>query len=166
MGTTFVTLGRDASGRRTADPKDEVGFWMKDHMLELWLCLLALHIQTTGEADGLVANIRNQWLLASRIGCNGCVPHGFEEATKTDAGLELVRETVVAIDRTLRFTTDPLSPQTLGLLIPGSNWASGIEVEALREIMSAFLDLLDFKVESTAGTRRSMPGSRQESPIH
>jgi hypothetical protein len=37
MGTTFVTIREGNTG-------DEPGFWMRDHMLELWLRLLALHL--------------------------------------------------------------------------------------------------------------------------
>src|SRR5262249_50741042 len=37
MGTTFVTLSHESSGK-------ERGFWMRDEMLEVWLRLLALHL--------------------------------------------------------------------------------------------------------------------------
>ena len=53
MGTTFVTIGRDTNGRLATDPSDEVGFWMRDDMLELWLCLLALNIRETDETSSL-----------------------------------------------------------------------------------------------------------------
>jgi hypothetical protein len=37
MGTTFVTLSHETSGK-------EPGIWMRDGILELWLRLLALHL--------------------------------------------------------------------------------------------------------------------------
>lgn len=166
MGSTFVTLGRDTSGKRTADVRDQVGFWMTDAMLELWLRLLALHMDEPDQADSSAAVTRNQWLVASRYGCVGAVPHGLEEATATDEGLTLVKAAVASLDRILRQTTDSLSAQMLNLLGFEGEWNRAVDPTDLRDVASAFIDLLDFNVQSTASTKRPYPGSRQKMPLH
>jgi hypothetical protein len=166
MGSTFVTLGRDASGKRTAEAKDEVGFWMRDAVLELWLRLLALHLDEPEQADSPAAVTRNQWLVASRYGCVGAVPHGLEEATATDEGLALVKAAVASLDRILRQTTDSLSAQMLNLLGFAGEWDRAVDPADLRDVARAFIDLLDFNVQSTASTKRRYPGSRQNMPLH
>ncbi|MDB5552482.1 MAG: hypothetical protein JWL86_2466 [Rhizobium sp.] len=166
MGSTFVTLGRDADGKRTADVKEEVGFWMHDSMLELWLRLLVLHLDEPEQADSLAAVTRNQWLVASRYGCVGAVPHGLEEATATDEGLALVKAAVASLDRILQRTTDPLSAQMLNLLGFAGEWDRAVDTADLSDVAAAFVDLLDFNVQSTASTKRPYPGSRQKLPLH
>lgn len=78
MGTTFVTMTRNASGKAQ-------GFWMNDGMLELWLRLLALHLpEPTNDGEySATVEIRNNWLLASRGYFVGCVPHSMEDACAT-----------------------------------------------------------------------------------
>ena len=83
MGTTFVGLG---------DPRR--GFWMNDSLLELWLRFLALHVEDPVESGSLATRVRDQWLLASRGFCTGCVPEGLEEAVSTPEGDALVREAI------------------------------------------------------------------------
>jgi hypothetical protein len=81
VGTSFVSI----SGR---------GFWVQDSLLELWLRLLALHIEDPAETGATAAAIRDQWLPASRGYFNGCVPDGLEEAISTPAGAALARAAV------------------------------------------------------------------------
>jgi hypothetical protein len=62
MGTSFVTISKGSTG-------NEPGFWMRDAMLELWLRLLSLHLPEPTDAGKNAASIeiRNRWLLASRV---------------------------------------------------------------------------------------------------
>jgi len=166
MGSTFVTLGRDTNGKRTAEVKDEVGFWMTDTILRLWLRLLALHIAEPDQPGSLIGVVRDQWLLASRYGFVGMVPHDLDKATATDEGLQIVRNAVVSLDRVLRDTTEPLPPQSLNLLGLAGEFNVSVYPEALREVATAFVDLLDFNVQSTVSTKRPYPGSRQKLPLH
>ena len=108
MGTTFVTLSRETSGK---DP----GFWMRDGMLELWLRLLALHLPepTDGGEHQATLKIRNQWLLASRGYFVGCVPHGMEDACATQEGRAVVRMAVDSLLAALQQTKVPLDAATL-----------------------------------------------------
>ncbi len=80
MGRTFVGIG---------EPRR--GFWIRDSILELWLRLLALHVENPIESGALATKIRDQWLLASRGFFIGCVPEGLEEAVSTPEGDALVR---------------------------------------------------------------------------
>jgi hypothetical protein len=158
MGTTFVTFGRDKSGNRVPGAEQEVGFWMRDGDLELWLRLLALHVEDPQQSGGTATTIRDQWLLASRGWFNGCVPHGLEKATATPEGSELVRNAVLSLSDALHRAPERISGGALSLLGFESGYLD-IEVEVLRDIAGAFLDLLDFKVEATAHSTERMPGS-------
>jgi hypothetical protein len=167
MGSTFVTLGRNARGIPVDSGDDaEVGFWMSDSMLQLWLRFLALHIDEPTPENQLAATIRNQWLLASRHGFGGCVPHDLDEATATPEGFELVNRAVESLSAALDFTSEPIAFQTLNLMGFDGPWSATVDVDDLRDIAAAFRDLLDFKVESTASTKRPYPGSRNKSPLH
>ncbi len=141
MGTTFVTLSRETSGK-------ELGFWMRDGMLELWLRLLALHLPEptdSGEHQATL-KIRNQWLLASRGYFNGCVPHDMEDLCATQDGRAVVRKAIDSVLAALQLAGTPLDADTLNLLgIEGVQFAP-IERKWLQEIGHAFLDLLDGKI--------------------
>lgn len=140
MGSTFVTLGRDASGN-PASSDEQVGFWVQDSILELWLRLLALHIKDP-ERNGDVANtIRNQWLLASRHHFIGCVPHFFEEATSTAEGFRLVDDAVRSLSAVLTSAKDHMCGDTLSLMCFESEWGD-VEIAVLRDLATAFRDLL------------------------
>ena len=111
MGTTFVTLSREASGK-------EPGFWMQDGMLELWLRLLALHLPepTDGGEHQATLKIRNRWLLASRGYFVGCVPHDMEDACATQEGRAVVRMAIDSLLAALETAKSPLDADTLNLL--------------------------------------------------
>jgi hypothetical protein len=159
MGTTFVTLTHETSGR-------EPGFWMRDGMLELWLRLLALHLPEPtdrGEHQATL-KIRNQWLLASRGYFNGCVPHGMEDACETQEGRAVVRMAINSLLEALQLAGTPLDTDTLNLLgIEGGQFPAAIERKWLQEIGYAFLDLLDGKIICVPSSTEIMPGSK---PYH
>src|SRR5262245_10283355 len=155
MGTTFVTLTREAPGK---DP----GFWMSDGMLEIWLRLLALHLPepTDSGEHRATLKIRNQWLLASRGYFGGCVPHGMEDACATQEGRAVVRMAIDSLLAALQLTSTPLDADTLNLLgVEGGQFAP-IERKWLQEIGQAFLDLLDGKITGIPSSTEVMPGSK------
>jgi len=148
MGTTFVT----ADGER--------GFWMRDGLLELFLRLLALHLEEPRE-PGAATVIRDAWLLASRGWFTGCVPHGLEDAVRTDEGRALVRGAIGSLRAALASAPPALDAAVLNLLGMEGRWEAPIETERLVEISQAFVDLLDGKIDQTARDTRFMPGSRR-----
>jgi hypothetical protein len=84
MGTTFVEIDGDK------------GFWMRDHVLQLWLRLLAVHLKDPVCSDdpsvaSKIRQIRDQWLLVSRGGFAGCVPHELGDAVSTDTGRKICK---------------------------------------------------------------------------
>lgn len=87
MGTTFVSLSDKTS-------KNEVGFWMRDAVLELWLRLLTLHIPEPTTEHETSYRIRNQWLLASRGYFGGHVPHDLHDAVSTPEGRKVVMDAI------------------------------------------------------------------------
>jgi hypothetical protein len=156
MGTTYVTLSRESSGK-------EPGFWMRDGMLDLWLRLLSLHLPEPtdrGEHQATL-KIRNQWLLASRGYFTGCVPHGMEDACSTQAGRAVVRTAIDSLLAALQQAKTPLDFDSLNLLgIEGGHFTAPIDRKWLREIGYAFLDLLDGKISGVPSSTEIMPGSK------
>jgi hypothetical protein len=173
MGSTHVALRMPDEGE---DPFQVPGFWMKDDMLELWLRLLALHVEEPRDYDSdpdhgetetgrIARKIRDDWLYASRHYFPGCVPHSLEDATATEQGRTIVREAVISLNRALERTTS-LSAETLNLLgfddwfgEDEGSWRADVAAPRLRAVGQAFLDLLDGKIEGANHDCAFMPGT-------
>lgn len=148
MGTTFVGIG-------------ESGFWMSDSVLELWLRLLALHIEDPVESGTVATRIRDNWLLASRGYFIGCIPDGLEEAISTSEGATLVRNAIDSLMKALGKSPSMLNKDVLNLLgFVDRTFIADIETRKLLEVGQAFLDLIDGKVTADATDTSFMPGSR------
>ncbi len=160
MPSSYVTLGRDSTGKIPTDVTHEVGFWMTDWYLELWLHLLALQVKPSSD-DHLATKIRNQWLLASMHAWGGCVPHGMEEATSTPGGELIVRSAVATLREKLAASDEALPASTLNLLGVEGRWREDFYRSLLVEIGNAFQDLLDGRVSTTVSYRGNWPGSGQ-----
>lgn len=140
MGRTYVQAGPATHGHP--------GFWMTDGLLELWLRLLALNLAEPGPEDDLRNNllrrIRDQWLMASRGGWNGCVPHGFEEFTADPMGMEIVKKAVEALGAALDKSQDDLSPSVLNLLgWYGAEPFGTVAHWRMKDVAQSFRDLLE-----------------------
>jgi hypothetical protein len=152
MGTTFVQI-------------DDRGFWMRDNVLQLWLRLLALNIPEPKPDDSEALQIRNQWLLASTGYFTGCVPDGLPEAVATPTGKQTVIRAVDALMAALSEAPPTLDKGFLNLLGFEDACNEGFEVWRLVQVGTAFRDLIDGKITSTAESTEFMPGSmrREES---
>jgi hypothetical protein len=147
LGTSFVSI----SGH---------GFWIQDSLLELWLRLLALHIEDPVESGSWATTIRDQWLLASRGYFNGCVPDGLEEAVSTGEGAAVVRAAVDSLSKALADAPSHLGKDVFNLMgFSGGTLTGDIETRRLIGVGRAFLDLLDGKVRSGPSDSSFMPGS-------
>ena len=153
MGSTFVTL-------RTGPPNENLGFWMRDDMLELWLRLLALHLPepTCSGEHQATYGIRNQWLLASKGYFLGCVPDGMEEACSTPEGRAVVRTAVDSLLAALKRRSTPLDPATLNLLGFDYAWGEPVDRWRLIDVGHAFIDLLEGRITGTAASTKVFPG--------
>src|SRR5580765_7246527 len=90
MGTSFVEIGGH-------------GFWMRDSILELWLRLLALHLEDPpGDEAHVVRTIRDNWLLASRGYFVGHVPVDLDDAVASPEGRERVVNAIQSLTRALK----------------------------------------------------------------
>jgi hypothetical protein len=148
VGTSFVSIG-------------ERGFWMRDSVLELWLRLLALHVQDPVESGGVTTKIRDQWLLASRGFFNGCVPDGLEEAVSTAEAAALVRAAIHSLLQALKAAPGHLSKDAFNLIgFSEGTFTRDIETRRLVEVGHAFLDLLDGKITTGPSDSSFMPGCR------
>jgi hypothetical protein len=148
VGTTFVGIG-------------DRGFWMRDSVLELWLRLLALHVEDPVESGSLATKIRDQWLLASRGFFIGCVPEGLEEAVSTPEGEALVRAAIHSLLEALKAAPSHLSKDVFNLMgFTGGTFTADIETGRLVEVGHAYLDLLDGKITAGPSDTSFMPGCR------
>jgi hypothetical protein len=148
LGTSFVGIS-------------DRGFWMQDDLLELWLRLLALHLEDPSEPGSFARPIRDQWLLASRGYFGGWVPHGLEEAISTSEGKDLVRAAVVSLLAALESAPKFIEKDAFNLMgFTGKEFKGDIETRKLLEIGDAFLDLLDGKITTNASNTSLMPGSK------
>lgn len=154
MGTSFVSL-------ETTDDENEIGFWMRDSVLELWLRLLALHVpEPDRDNRKLSYEIRNHWLLASQIHFNGCVPHMLEDDASTEEGRVIIRAAIHSLLPRLQKAPPILNEKILDL--PGfeESWNFEFETFRLIEVGEAFLALLDGKLTCTVRETNFMPGCK------
>lgn len=146
MGTTFVRLG-------------ECGFWMNDSVLELWLRLLALHLEDPASPDSTVSTIRDQWLLASRGSFSGSVPVGLDTVRASPGVESLVRTAIMSLLAALDAAPTTINKDTLNLMGFSGHFTRDVETRRLVEVGSAWVDLLDRKITSGAADSSFMPGS-------
>ena len=147
MGTTFVGIG-------------EKGFWMRDSILELWLRLLALHIEEPEDESSVGRQIRDDWLLASRGYFQGCVPVRLEEAVSTREGRTIVIAAINSLMEALSDTPEMLDHRTLNLLgFADRQFNSDLESRRLIQVGQAFLALIAGQIQTDASSTEFMPGS-------
>lgn len=152
MGTTFVSLTDSTS-------EGEIGFWMRDAILELWLRLLALHIPEPTSEHETSSRIRNQWLLASRGYFGGHVPHDLHNAVSTMEGRCIVMDAIKSLMDALAKAPPDLNGPTLDLLGIEGTFNNAFQTQRLIEVGNAFRDLLDGKLTCTVESTEFMPGS-------
>ncbi|MBY0458668.1 MAG: hypothetical protein K2V38_15115 [Gemmataceae bacterium] len=146
MGTTFVRLR-------------EHGFWTSDSILELWLRLLALHIEEPAEPNSVSETIRNRWLLASRGFFMGCVPVGLDEAVSSGEGERIIRAAIHSLLGELEHAPPELDSGVLNLLgFTNGIFTANIKTRRLIEVGRALLDLLDGKITTGPSDPVSMLG--------
>lgn len=148
MGTTFVTID------------NSTGFWMRDGVLELWLRLLALHIEESPEEDFPGRRVRDQWLLASKGWFGGHVPHYLDDFASEKDGPQVIRNAIDSLLAQLKKAPARLDGPTLNLLGIEGTFVESFETCRLIEVGGAFLELMDGKIKSTARSTEFMPGSR------
>ena len=147
MGSTFVGI-------------DDNGFWMRDGLLELWLRLLALHIEDAKDRLAPAHHIRDGWLLASRGYFNGCVPLDLKADTASPEGRRVVLGAIHSLVQALQHAPDALDAGVLNLMGMDGTFTQGIHKAQLVEIGQAFLDLLDGHRFGGPSDASFMPGSR------
>jgi hypothetical protein len=152
MGTTFVSLNETASA-------NEIGFWVRDSILELWLRLLALHISEPTDLNTVAHKIRNQWLLASRGYFGGHVPHDLHNAISTLDGREIVNRAIDSLMSSLATAPPELNGATLNLLGMEGHFQNTITTQRLIDVGNAFRDLLAGNITCTVESTEFMPGS-------
>lgn len=139
------------------------GFWMQDSVLELWLRLLALHLEDPPSEPSALASaitrIRDQWLLASRGFFSGCVPDGLDEAVSTEAGREVVVKAITSLLDALSRCEARIDKDALNLLGIEGRFTRDVEVAKLLEVGRAFLDLIEGRIGADASDADFMPGS-------
>lgn len=149
MGTSFVSIG-------------EKGFWMQDRILELWLRLLALHIEESPSEQFIGRTIRDKWLLGSKGFFSGWIDTALEDAVSTCEGREVVLRAIHALMESLGKGAQTLHSGTLNVLgMESRAFTEDVEAARLREVGHAFLDLIAGKIDADARSTDFMPGSNQ-----
>ena len=146
MATTFVGIGNH-------------GFWMRDGLLELWLRLLALHLEDPADDQSPCEAIRSQWLLASRGYFNGCVPLDLKSDISTDAGRKLILDAIASLRKSLENAPATLDHHALNLLGFSFSFSDNPDTWRLLDVADAFVDLIEGRVTSTVESTEWMPGS-------
>jgi hypothetical protein len=147
MGTSFVEIG----GK---------GFWMQDSILELWLRLLALHIDDP-EVGSVGQRIRDKWLLASRGYFGGHVPTQLEAAVSTNEGKAIVLAAIESLMEALKNGPALLDHDTVNLLgFYDVNFTGALESKRLLQVGNAFTALIAGEIQSDATSTKFMPGSQ------
>ena len=132
---------------------------MRDGILELWLRLLALHVEDPDEGS-VGRMIRDNWLLASRGYFGGHVPDGLEEAVSTPEGRAIVVAAIQSLMKALRKGPEALDHGTLNLLgLEGGEFYGDVESGRLIQVGEAFLALIDGRIQTDASSTEFMPGS-------
>lgn len=150
MGTSYVEVNLQ-------------GFWMRDSVLELWMRLVALHMEEPTKDDSIIRPIRDQWLLGSRGYFNGCIPIDLNDDVSSDAGKKLITDAIRSVLKHLSRAPDTLDKNVLNLLgIDSGSFTQNIETWRLIEVSEAFLDLIDGKITGTAESTEFMPGCRDK----
>lgn len=144
MGSSFVSI-------------DRRGFWSRDSMLELFLRMLALHIEDPVEATDPAAIIRNNMLLQSRGYFGGSVHAGLGDAVQLPGGAELVRNAIEALDKALS-NLNALDAGILNSLGFSGEFTQSVETWRLREMGRAWLALMDGRITLGPGDSYPMPG--------
>jgi hypothetical protein len=146
MGTSFVSI-------------NDKGFWMQDSILELWLRLLALHVEESPEEEFIGRKIRDTWLLASGLHFTGCVPDRLEEAVSTDDGREIVIRAINSLIDALQKGPEMLDRGMLNLLGMEGIFTSDFLSRRLIEVGNAFLALIAGEIQADACSTEFMPGT-------
>jgi hypothetical protein len=150
MSTSFVGL-------------DCKGFWMEDSILELWLRLLALHIEQLSDEKPVAGKIRDKWLMASTGYFGGIVPTDLEDAVSSSDGRTIVLLAIASLEIALEEGPPVLDHGTLNILgFHGRKFTSDIESSRLMEVAGAFRDLINGRIESDDESTEFMPGSNIE----
>ncbi len=135
------------------------GFGVKDGILELWLRLLALHLDEASDRGGRSKGIRDQWMLAARGYFSGHVPDDLEEAVSTEDGEKVVRTAVRSLLDALDKAPEQLDTGVLNLLgFEGSFYCGDFDTRRLQDVGHAFLDLLDGRITTDASSSSIMAG--------
>jgi len=152
MGTTFVRI------------EDDKGFWMNDGVLELWLRLLALHIEDPEDADdqshaNCVQKIRDQWLFASRGYFTGCVPIRLDHAVSTEPGRQIVLAAIRSLMKALETAPECLDKGVLNVIgFSGPPFQGDFETSRMLEIGQAFIGLIEGRIGFKPNDTSFMPG--------
>lgn len=104
--------------------------------------------------------LRDEWLWQSEAEFNGAMDAHLERAVGDPATKASVVTAIEKLLKALSRHSGKLPAPTMNLLGFGDSWGRDFEAERLVEVGTAFLALLDGKIDSEANSTEFMPGSR------
>ena len=133
---------------------------MQDSILELWLRLLALHLEDPLEENSKTRETRDGWLLYSRGFFVGGVQVGLGAAVATAQDRDSVVAAIRSLIGALEKGPEHLDHGTLNLLgFQSGGYPRDIERAQLIEVGKAFLALIAGEIHSDPSSTAFMPGS-------
>ena len=144
MGSTFVEF-------------NQKGFWANDSILELWLRLLAWHLDEPSNDEVNIKLIRNQWLLASRGFFQGCVPVELDSLIKTSSDSQVIEKAIASLVESLKTSGEILDEKHINLLGFEYTWRKGVRVAGLIEMGESFQDLISGKIVTSSSNASHVP---------
>jgi hypothetical protein len=136
---------------------------MRDGILELWLRLLALHVQDPATPETIVTKIRDQWLLASPGFFNGCIPDGLEDPVSTPEGHSVVHAAIHSLLEALKAAPPRLNRDVFNVMgFTNGEFTTDVETWRLVEVGHAYLRLLDGTMTTGASDTAVMRGCREQ----
>ena len=137
----------------------EHGFWVRNSFFDVWLAVLALHIERTEQNDSPEAKIAHKWLFAAKHGLAELYL-AMEDLFSTEGKeLEVARSAVASLRDALNRLPDHVHTDAFALLGFGTDWSFGsVPKREWLGLTAAFADLLEGKISAKAGDKMDVVG--------
>jgi hypothetical protein len=145
MGGHFVSLN------------GETGFWMSDGIARFWIFLLASHIDGDFEPTSIGAQIRTQWMDASKLDVSGVVWDGLGSYGKDPEARRIIATALDQLTSALEAAPDLIPSEMISIL--GFDIGSGSPIRTVRllELSRAWSDLLNERLTLDVRNAPEMP---------
>jgi hypothetical protein len=137
----------------------EKGFWSRDGLLEAWLRVVSLHMDTEAHNPGWQHDLRDNWLLVSAGLFPGCISPSLDDfLTDTDRIAAILRASDRAIQSLRKFGPYVASAHLNALGLAGTK---DLPTEWFELIYDCFCALLRGELATDASTSPVLPATQK-----